>query len=138
MRKLRDLVKGREAKDVTAAEEKLQAYERPKPPPGVKPIGSLTDPGKATVEGRVRAIEIRPVEHNSVLACEISDSTGDLTALFYGRAADRRRDLRIHHPAARAGRYTRRPPCHDQSRLRAGSARAAASKAISPAARTSG
>jgi hypothetical protein len=25
------------------------------------------------------------VERNSVLACEISDSTGDLTALFYGR-----------------------------------------------------
>ena len=86
VRKLRDLVKGREAKDAAAAEEKVQAYERPKPPPGVKPIGSLTDPGKVTVEGRVRAIEIRPVEHNSVLAYEISDSTGDLTALFYGRA----------------------------------------------------
>jgi hypothetical protein len=26
------------------------------------------------------------VEKNSVLACEISDSTGDLTALFYGRS----------------------------------------------------
>jgi hypothetical protein len=26
------------------------------------------------------------VERNSVLACEISDSTGDLTALFYGRS----------------------------------------------------
>ena len=86
VRKLRDLVKGREAKDATAAEEKVQSYERPKPPPGVEPIGSLTDPGKVTVEGRVRAIEIRPVEHNSVLAYEISDSTGDLTALFYGRA----------------------------------------------------
>ena len=31
-------------------------------------------------------MEIRPVEKNSVLACEISDSTGDLTALFYGRS----------------------------------------------------
>jgi hypothetical protein len=38
------------------------------------------------VEGRVRAIEIRPVERNSVLAVEISDVTGDLTALFYGRS----------------------------------------------------
>jgi hypothetical protein len=38
------------------------------------------------VEGRVRAVEIRPVERNSVLAVEISDSTGDLTALFYGRS----------------------------------------------------
>jgi RecG-like helicase len=43
-------------------------------------------PGKACVEGRVRVVEIRSVERNSVLACEISDSTGDLTALFYGRS----------------------------------------------------
>jgi amino acid transporter len=62
------------------------SYERPTPPPGVKPIGSIQVPGRATVEGRVRAVEIRPVEKSSVLACEISDSTGDLTALFYGRS----------------------------------------------------
>jgi amino acid transporter len=61
-------------------------YDRPIPPPGVAPIGSLHQPGKATVEGRVRVVEIRSVERNSVLACEISDSTGDLTALFYGRS----------------------------------------------------
>ncbi len=61
-------------------------YDRPVPPPGVTPIGSLHQPGKATVEGRVRVLEIRSVERNSVLACEISDSTGDLTALFYGRS----------------------------------------------------
>jgi amino acid transporter len=62
------------------------SYERPLPSPGVKPIGSIHAPGRATVEGRVRAVEIRPVEKSSVLACEISDSTGDLTALFYGRS----------------------------------------------------
>jgi hypothetical protein len=62
------------------------SYDRPAPPAGVNPIGSLTRPGRATVEGRVRAVEIRPVERNSVLACEISDATGDLTALFYGRS----------------------------------------------------
>jgi amino acid transporter len=61
-------------------------YDRPIPPPGVTPIGALHQPGKATVEGRVRVVEIRSVERNSVLACEISDSTGDLTALFYGRS----------------------------------------------------
>src|SRR5580658_5384817 len=61
-------------------------YDRPTPPPGVTPIGSLHEPGRTTVEGRVRAVEIRSVKHNSVLACEISDSTGDLTALFYGRS----------------------------------------------------
>jgi amino acid transporter len=54
--------------------------------PGVTPIGLLTKPGRAAVEGRVRVVEIRPVERNSVLAAEISDGTGQLTALFYGRS----------------------------------------------------
>jgi amino acid transporter len=53
---------------------------------GVIPIGELTGPGKYTVEGRIRVVEIRPVERNSVLACEVSDGTGQLTALFYGRS----------------------------------------------------
>ncbi len=61
-------------------------YGRPIPSAGVTPIGSLHQPRKATVEGRVRVVEVRSVERNSVLACEISDSTGDLTALFYGRS----------------------------------------------------
>jgi len=43
-------------------------------------------PGRAVVEGRIRVVEIKPVERNSVLACEISDGTGTLTALFYGRS----------------------------------------------------
>jgi amino acid transporter len=62
------------------------SYDRPAPSAGVDQIGTLTQPGRATVEGRVRVVEIRPVEHNTVLAVEISDSTGDLTALFYGRS----------------------------------------------------
>jgi amino acid transporter len=61
-------------------------YDRPAPSAGASPIGSLTRPGRATVEGRVRAVEIRPVERNSVLAVDVADSTGDLTALFYGRS----------------------------------------------------
>jgi amino acid transporter len=60
--------------------------DRPPPPPGVRPLGTLTQPGRATVEGRVYAVEIRPVERNTVLAAEIADSTGQLTALFYGRS----------------------------------------------------
>jgi amino acid transporter len=76
--------RGESAPDPAAAGQ--ASYERPAPSPGVKPIGSIQAPGRATVEGRVRAVEIRPVEKNSVLACEISDSTGDLTALFYGRS----------------------------------------------------
>jgi RecG-like helicase len=51
----------------------------------VRPIGSLTEPVKATVEGRVMSMAIRPVEQNSVLAVEVADETGTLTALFYGR-----------------------------------------------------
>jgi amino acid transporter len=52
----------------------------------VASIGSVTTPGKVAVEGRVRVVEIRPVERNSVLAVEISDPTGNLTAMFYGRS----------------------------------------------------
>jgi hypothetical protein len=62
------------------------SYDRPIPPPGVIPIGSIHEPGRTVVEGRVRVVEVRSVERNSVLAAEIADSTGDLTALFYGRS----------------------------------------------------
>jgi amino acid transporter len=76
-----------EAAVADAAADRADAqYDRPTPPPGVRTIGSLTGPGKATVEGRVYAVEIRPVEHNTVLAAEVADSTGQLTALFYGRS----------------------------------------------------
>jgi amino acid transporter len=61
-------------------------YDRPIPPPGITPIGAIHEPGRTTVEGRVRVVEVRSVERNSVLAAEIADSTGDLTALFYGRS----------------------------------------------------
>ena len=53
---------------------------------GSTPIGEVACPGKHTVEGRIRVVEIRPAGQNSVLACELSDGTGDLTALFYGRS----------------------------------------------------
>ncbi len=61
-------------------------YSRPVPRPGVTPIGSLRRPGRAVAEGRVHTVEIRPVERNTVLACDVEDSTGQLTALFYGRS----------------------------------------------------
>jgi len=53
--------------------------------PGVTPISALTKDCRATVEGRVSSLEIRPVEHSCVLACRIVDGTGEITALFYGR-----------------------------------------------------
>jgi amino acid transporter len=89
---MRGLLRGRrsrqrdEVPEAAAPGGSKASYDRPAPSPGVNPIGGLNAPGRATVEGRVRAVEIRPVERNSVLAVEISDSTGDLTALFYGRA----------------------------------------------------
>jgi hypothetical protein len=61
-------------------------YNRPTPSAAATPIGQLPERGRATIEGRVHAVEIRPVERNTVLACEIMDSTGQLTALFYGRS----------------------------------------------------
>jgi amino acid transporter len=63
----------------------LRDYERPVPPPGADPIGSLRQPGQAVVQGRLRAAEIRTAQRCNVLACEIADSTGELTAVFYGR-----------------------------------------------------
>jgi hypothetical protein len=69
-----------------ADEADMEDYSRPAPSPGVSAIATLVKPCKAVVEGRVRAVEIRPVERSTVLAAEIADSTGELTALFYGRS----------------------------------------------------
>ena len=44
------------------------SYDRPIPPPGVTPIGSIREPSRTVVEGRVRVVEVRSVERNSVLA----------------------------------------------------------------------
>ena len=85
-RRLRGRRRGADQPPSAPAAEDHRSYDRPAPPAGVNPIGSLARPGRATVEGRVRAVEIRPVERNSVLAVDVSDSTGDLTALFYGRS----------------------------------------------------
>jgi hypothetical protein len=67
---------------------RLDDYEWPAPPPGTDPIGSLRLPGHATVQGRLHAAEIRSgkVAGNTVLTCEVGDSTGQLSAVFYGRA----------------------------------------------------
>jgi hypothetical protein len=81
---------GAEAAEAAGEPELLASdgsdYDRPVPPEGVSPIGTLTRPARAVVQGRVHAVEIRPVEHSTVLACDVADSTGELTALFYGRS----------------------------------------------------
>jgi hypothetical protein len=63
----------------------VREHEQPAVPPGVTAIASLTSYGRATVEGRVRSMELRPVASGCVLACTVADATGELTALFYGR-----------------------------------------------------
>ena len=83
---VRHKVETLKAKRARAAKtDSLRDYEWPVPPPGTDPIGSLRQPGRATVEGRMRAEQVRPVPRNNVLAFEVADSTGDLTAVFYGR-----------------------------------------------------
>jgi amino acid transporter len=52
---------------------------------GVTTIGALVGARKATIEGRVRAVEIRPVENSCVFEATVADETGALTAMFYGR-----------------------------------------------------
>jgi amino acid transporter len=64
---------------------KVRDHDRPAVRPGITPIASVTSNGKATVEGRVHSLEIRPVDHSCVLACLVIDATGEITALFYGR-----------------------------------------------------
>ena len=59
--------------------------ERRRPPNGVTAIGALGATRKAAVEGRVRAVEIRPVENSCVFEATIADGTGSLTVMFYGR-----------------------------------------------------
>jgi amino acid transporter len=80
--------------------DNLQDYEWPVPPPGTDPIGSLRQPGHATVQGRLRAAQVRPVPFNNVLAFEVADSTGELTAVFYGRTqiagVEPGRQVRLH------------------------------------------
>ena len=73
---------------VAARPGRLEDYEWPAPPPGTNPIGLLCQPGHAAVQGRLRAAEIRSSKPagTSVLACEVADSTGELTAVFLGRA----------------------------------------------------
>jgi amino acid transporter len=74
-----------DAHGAAAPSGRARTGDRPVQPADITPIGSVRAPGKATVQGRVRTLEVRPVELNAVLVCEISDPSGELTVLFYGR-----------------------------------------------------
>ena len=63
----------------------MRKHQHPGVPPGAAPISSLSHRGRAEVAGRVHTVKIKPLEQGSILACTITDATGELTALFYGR-----------------------------------------------------
>ena len=71
---------------VPATDAHVREHDRPPVLPGVTPIASITGPGRVTMQGRVHSVEIRPVERSCVLAIVVTDATGELTALFYGRS----------------------------------------------------
>ena len=52
---------------------------------GLTNIAALEKARKATIEGRVSSVEIRPVENSCVFEATIADGTGSLTVMFYGR-----------------------------------------------------
>ena len=84
---------------IHARRTRQAGYREPDPPAGADPIGSLRQPGRAVVQGRLHTTEVRPLKHDStVLACEVADSTGELTAVFYGRT---------HIPGLEPGRRVR-------------------------------
>jgi amino acid transporter len=56
-------------------------------PAGVTVISELNGARKATVEGKVRSVEIHPVENSCVFDATVVDETGTLTAKFYGRTS---------------------------------------------------
>jgi len=55
--------------------------------PGISAIGELRTARKVTVEGKVSAVSIHPVENSCVLEAAVTDHTGVLTAKFYGRTS---------------------------------------------------
>jgi amino acid transporter len=52
---------------------------------GITPIVALTWRQRARIQGRVRSVRVTPLSGAPALAVEVWDSTGGITALFYGR-----------------------------------------------------
>ena len=100
-----------------AAAARAASRKEPSAARGVIEIGSVTKPGKVAVEGRVRVVEIRPVERNSVLAVEISDHDRQPDGDVLRPVAHSRPGLRCPRPVLRLGGHPRRPASDDQPRL---------------------
>jgi hypothetical protein len=71
----------------TAAAPPNGSTQSPARDSGVTAIIELNGTRKATVEGKVRSVEIHPVENSCVFDAMVVDETGALTAKFYGRTS---------------------------------------------------
>jgi hypothetical protein len=69
----------------TAAAPRNGSTQSPARDAGVTAIIELNGVRKAIVEGKVRSVEIHPVENSCVFDATVADETGALTAKFYGR-----------------------------------------------------
>ncbi|HEY8654893.1 MAG TPA: OB-fold nucleic acid binding domain-containing protein, partial [Dermatophilaceae bacterium] len=123
--------KGREVKPVpevgvvpdTIVEPALDVMDR-EPRVAIK---NATHRQTATVEGRIRSVEVSPISGNPALRCELVDDTGGVTLLFYGRRSiagiepgvKLRAEGRVGeykgHLAIANPSYTIEPPDHDDS-----------------------
>ena len=61
------------------------AHQRPGAPPGPIPIFSVSQRHRAIAAGRVHIVKVRPLAQSSILSCTITDASGEITAVFYGR-----------------------------------------------------
>lgn len=77
------VVNGRRSRD--RHRDPVLEFAEPAPPAGCDPMGTLQAGQVATVQGRVRSVQLTPLGGTPVLACEVVDATGTVTALFYGR-----------------------------------------------------
>jgi amino acid transporter len=69
----------------TAAAPPKGSTRSPARDSGVTAIVELNGTRKAIIEGKVRSVEIHPVENSCVFDATVADETGALTAKFYGR-----------------------------------------------------
>ena len=76
---------GKPQPPATAAAPRNGSTRSPARDSGVTAIVELNGARKAIVEGKVRSVEIHPVENSCVFDATVADETGALTAKFYGR-----------------------------------------------------
>jgi amino acid transporter len=79
------LLNGKPQPPTTAAARRNGSTQSPARDSGVTAIVELNGARKAIVEGKVRSVEIHPVENSCVFDATVADETGALTAKFYGR-----------------------------------------------------